>query len=121
MNSKRLARVTRLLSDGDAAKPPLPLIHELLADRDYWEAEAKRWRSRCPVTAEDVDRTGLTTPNAKAWLAAQDAPGPRWDLADPHILARLVNDTARQADRPAHDILTEMAAVEVEPPPRGEL
>ena len=48
----------------------MPMDPERLADRDHWEVEATRWRARCPVAAEDVERAEVTWAHVTAWLEA---------------------------------------------------
>ena len=121
------------------------IVVALLADRDYWEAEAQRYRSRYPVTAEDVEAAEVTWRQARAWLLSRPGFGvPDWsidsgDPADGLILewagtgdaetiyfdadsntaiARVIRDAqpyCGNGDIAQLDILDEMAAMEVEP------
>lgn len=99
------SEVTRLRGELDSAKA------EAAARSDA----AKRWRARCPVTAEDVERAGVTAAQAHAW-GQRNGHKHTFDEAwgyDPDETDDLADDitaVARAAGRVPLDILDEMAA-----------
>ncbi len=116
-----------------------PDFSALLADRDYHarrtdaaEAEAKRWRARCPVTSDDIRHAGITWPHVQAWSEANDSPlGQSHGMDTPHwaegdgdsdLMESLILTTIRVAMLRSpkwagsqlceHDILDQIAAME---------
>lgn len=68
------------------------LAAHVLRRRGEAEAEAKRWRARCPVTGEDVTQVGVTWEKFDAWVEAHGfAPAYRpnsWDTPKLEIVGR---------------------------------
>lgn len=112
------------------------LLGELLADRDHWEAEAKRWRARCDVTSRDIVEAGITRAKCEAWLEADGwalgshpeneyrvwekqgcdrvnlSPDTEsWPTCLATGIAVTISIRADERGRPAWDILEEMAAL----------
>ena len=93
-------------------------VRELLADRDYWEAAARRLRAECEVGAADVEAYGVTEAQCRAWLV---------NSGDVSLVARfsqrcqgahavaIVIRAVQSADHDGWSILDEMAATEVSP------
>ena len=103
------------------------------------EAREAAWKSRCPVTAEDVERAGVTLEQCEAWLEREGwalgshpenihrvwekagerenvhlSPNtPMWENCLASSIAVTVILRARDAGRPAHTILEAMAATKV--------
>lgn len=136
MDADRLAQLRADLKRGRLSGPIFVTIEDLLAAHDYW-------RARCPVTAEDIERVGLTRDDVAAWLTAQGwvaspnettvrmgRPSSEWaaslvtwraaqrgqagvsvpDTDALNDLLEAVDACAFHFERPAQDILDEMAA-----------
>jgi hypothetical protein len=108
-------------------------LEDLVRAHDYW-------RARCPVTAEDIERAGLTWMHVDAWVRAQpdgagetvtdgrplaawrkrrgNPDGATWQhglgplIHRGQSLAFAVAVAARAAVRPTQEVLAEMAAME---------
>lgn len=130
MGPERLAGVRARLRVGSLAPFDYVIVKDLLADRDHWEAEARRWRAECPVTAEDIERARVATGAGGAayavamrcgWVyeghdhvSSPSEPEECYDTDDAEQVSELVRVIARDTERSPHDILDEMAA-EVSP------
>lgn len=132
MDPERLADIRRRLAGERVAwiedVDHRDVLAELLADRDYWQA-------RVDVSAEDLNRVGVTLARLSTWLTAngwavQPFDGSSWDgwkkgdewldvarsLFDTPQIAASVRQIADAEKRSQWDILTEVASTD----PAGE-
>lgn len=98
-------------------------LAELLADRDFWEAEAKRWRDRAPVQDGDPELQAFTIERGHAFCQAaglhriRETHTYETGLRGARIklncgAARAITDLAFCLAKTPWEILDEMAAME---------
>jgi hypothetical protein len=131
MEPKRLAGTRDSIDHG--YRVSLAEQQHLLAAHDYW-------RARADVNSRDVEAAGITLAQCEAWLVADGwtlgshpdndhrcwektghdnvnlSPNtPTWTYCLATGIAVTIQIRAEQLGRPCHDILEEMAAIEVSP------